>query len=234
MIKYIIKKSFAFIFGKFHEYFRSLSGIVLFFQFVNKNRKYSRLIESTNEFYDFVNSIHGDLPIVYLEFGVFKGDSILYFSKINSNQNSLFYGFDCFEGLPEDWLLTGGSVIKKGTFDVGGNLPLTNDLRVNFIKGYFQNTLIEFLEEKNHILKNTKKIIHFDADLYSSELFCLAQLFKYLNNGDVLFFDDFFVVEHDFRALSDFSKSHLVDFDMVAHTKYFGKAAFIIKKRTEY
>ena len=78
------------------------------------------------------------------------------------------------------------------------------------------------------------KVIHFDADLYSSELFCLTQLFKYLNDGDVLFFDDFFVVEHDFRAFLDFSRSHLIHFEMIAHTEYFGKAAFKITKTFQY
>jgi O-methyltransferase len=234
MIKHTLKKIIALIFGNFHQYLRAISGVTVFFQYLEKNSKGSKLIEGTKQFYDFINTIHGDRPTLYLEFGVFEGESILYFSKINKNSNSIFYGFDCFEGLPEDWNLTGGGVIKKGTFDVGGAMPITDDQRVHFIKGYFQNTLIGFLEEKNDLLKSMKKVIHFDADLYSSELFCLTQLFKYLNDGDVLFFDDFFVIEHDFRAFLDFSRSHLIQFEMVAHTKYFGKAAFKVTKTYEY
>ena len=48
----------------------------------------------------------------FLEFGVFSGSSINFFSnKINKK----IYGFDSFEGLKEDWL---GTTVIKGTFDL--------------------------------------------------------------------------------------------------------------------
>lgn len=41
--------------------------------------------------------------ILLLEFGVYKGDSMREFLRLNDSPNSLFYGFDSFEGLPEIW-----------------------------------------------------------------------------------------------------------------------------------
>lgn len=234
MIKTILKKCISFVFSKNYELLRSIGGYAHFSQFVKNHGKNSKLLSSTNEFYDYINALQNKDPIIYLEFGVFKGKSILYFSKINNHIGSIFIGFDSFEGLPEDWNLTGGNVIKKGTFNVNGQIPETSDPRVRFIKGYFQNTLLKFLEEEKNTLKSARKVIHFDADLYSSELFCLAQLYQYLNDGDLLFFDDFYVIEHDFRAFIDFTRSHIIDFNMVAHTKNFGKAAFRITKKSQY
>ena len=41
--------------------------------------------------------------ILYMEFGVWKGESINYFSKKYTSKNSEFYGFDTFYGMPKEW-----------------------------------------------------------------------------------------------------------------------------------
>ena len=40
---------------------------------------------------------------LFLEFGVFNGDSITRISNILKKYNKQIYGFDSFEGLSEDW-----------------------------------------------------------------------------------------------------------------------------------
>jgi O-methyltransferase len=72
--------------------------------------------------------------IDYLEFGVFKGDSIRSWVNLNKHLQSRFYGFDSFEGLPERWNRFG-----KGTADTSGLPPNIHDTRVQFVKGWFQD-----------------------------------------------------------------------------------------------
>ena len=44
--------------------------------------------------------------ITVLEFGVYQGYSIKKFAEFNTNEDSKFFGFDSFVGLPEDWTST--------------------------------------------------------------------------------------------------------------------------------
>ena len=67
---------------------------------------------------------------LYLEFGVYKGGSINFISSILPDE--IIYGFDSFEGLPEDWRYD----LQKGGFNVDGNLPPVNK-NVRLIKGWF-------------------------------------------------------------------------------------------------
>ena len=46
--------------------------------------------------------------VLYMEFGVWKGDSINYFAEKFKSENSEFYGFDTFTGMPEV-----GGICKK-------------------------------------------------------------------------------------------------------------------------
>lgn len=233
-IKQVIKKILSRAVGSRAPFLRGITGVALFDQYVKLNGHSAKLCDDTLKLYDYLNACHGAEPYVYLEFGVFEGDSIKYFAKVNSHPDSSFYGFDCFEGLPEDWHLTNGRVRAKGTFDVKGAMPQTDDIRVHFVKGIFQNSLLPFLDENGSMLADRPKLIHLDADLYSSELFCLARLYRYLRDGDIIFFDDFAIVEHDFRALIDWSKSHLIETRMVACTPGWRQAAFRIEKKTTY
>ena len=131
--------------------------------------------------------------ITYLEFGVWKGASIDYWRKLNTHPDSRFYGFDSFEGLPEDWE-TGH---PKGTFSTSGTIPNIDDARVSFVKGWFQDTLRSFLKETT--LSN-RLVVNVDCDLYSATLFVLGTLDKYFAPGTIIIFDDFYSMSHEFKA----------------------------------
>lgn len=115
---------------------------------------------------------------LFLEFGVYKGDSINY---ISSHTNGMVYGFDCFRGLPENWR----PGHPKGEFDLSGILPTVNS-NVVLIKGYFQDTLRPFLKEKNKQIS----FVHIDSDLYSSAIYILNTIKPYLTKNAIIIFDE--------------------------------------------
>src|SRR5208282_1918422 len=82
----------------------------------------------------------GTQPLDYLEFGVFEGKSLAHWCALNANPQSRFFGFDSFEGLPEQW---NGS--PTGTYSAHGKLPAIDDPRVQFVVGWFQDSLPGFL-----------------------------------------------------------------------------------------
>ena len=118
----------------------------------------------------------------FLEFGVFQGKSINFFSNILKKET--FYGFDSFEGLNEDW---GGSEYPKGYFDLKGKLPKVNS-NVEIIKGRVQDTLENFINEKNPEIC----FVHIDLDTYESTKFVLSSIKKNLTMGSIILFDELY------------------------------------------
>lgn len=138
-----------------------------------------------------------EAKITYVEFGVYEGYSIKYFARKNHNQSSVFIGLDSFEGLPEDW-----GRFPKGTFSTDGNLPITEDSRINFIKGWFQFTW-DALSQR--LSQAETLVVHYDADLYSSTLFALTKI-DCLNKKYIAIFDEFSF--HEARALYDYIQAY--------------------------
>ncbi|WP_178988982.1 TylF/MycF/NovP-related O-methyltransferase [Winogradskyella schleiferi] len=172
-------------------------------------------LKTRTQLYDFINQSIDNAPISYLEFGVFKGKSMKYWSKINTHQDSLLHGFDTFSGLPESWdNFTGG--LEKGFFDTKGQVPQIEDNRVSFYKGLFKDTFPPFLD---HYKSENTLIINIDADLYSSTLFVLTMSHKILIKGSIIIFDEFSSILHEFRAFEDYCKSYNVNFEVLASTK---------------
>lgn len=182
------------------------------------------IFENRYHLYDYLNfKIVNNNPIDFLEFGVFKGESINYWGNINSKKNSRFYGFDSFEGLPQNWKNLRN--VEKGHFDLKGNIPSINDNRISFIKGFFQDTLDLFLENYN---SKNRLVVHLDCDLYSSTLYALTRLHERLKKGTILIFDEFNSVLSEFRALEDYCSSYLKEYKILAITRYFKQIAIEI------
>jgi hypothetical protein len=162
--------------------------------------------------------------ICYLEFGVASGSSFNWWLTHNKHSESKFRGFDTFEGLPEKW---GGYEKGAMAFD----LPITKDPRSGFYKGLFQDTLNQFLSDNQDLLKNEsyKRIIHLDADLYSSTAFVLSQLYPYLKKGDLILFDEFNVPLHEFRAYDEFTRNFYINLKPIASVNNFYQTAFVVE-----
>ena len=150
------------------EYFKKyISDIMLF-------------SERNNEFWDY-NLSKVNTNGVVMEFGVFEGKSINYFS--NKLKTQKFFGFDSFEGLPNDWM---GHSMPDSTFDLGGTLPKVND-NVVLIKGLFKYSLPDFLKNFNESVS----LIHIDCDIYESTLEVFNLLGSRIDKGTIVIFDEY-------------------------------------------
>ena len=154
------------------------------------------------QLYDAVAATLGDVPLQYLEFGVFRGRSIAEITKRFRHPEARFFGFDSFEGLPEAW----GHAAPK-TFTTGGAIPAAADPRVSFVKGWFQNTLPDFLAAAS-LDRDHPVLVHYDADLYTSTLFILTTLWHYIPEYHFIF-DEFF--SEEIMALHDFVRAYPIE-----------------------
>jgi hypothetical protein len=145
------------------------------------------LFDNRFELYGHLQTVIGDGPVDYLEFGVYRGESILRWAEIQHHPASRFLGFDSFEGLPEDWRYFGG-IHARETFSTEGDQPEVDDPRVRFVKGLFQDTLPAFLAD---FTPGGQVVVHCDADLYSSTLYVLSECHRILGPGSIVIFDEF-------------------------------------------
>ncbi len=139
------------------------------------------LFDSRRAYFDYVIDYIPFKDGLYLEFGVWKGDSINYIAgQIGSK---IVYGFDCFEGLPEDWL----PGCDTSLHSTQGQLPNVKD-NVELVKGMFDETLPVFLEKHRG---EQCSFIHIDSDLYSSAKYVLDMLKENIGKGTIICFDEF-------------------------------------------
>lgn len=165
----------------------------------------------------------GNRPITYLEFGVWKGESLRAWTRLNTDPQSRFFGFDSFEGLPEDWQHGFGRETTREHFDLEGRMPRFDDGRVELIKGWFQQTLRPFLErvELRHPL-----VIHNDCDLHSSTLYVLATLDPYIQDGDLIMFDEYASPRNEYLAWDEYLRAFARQARCVAMSDRWSQTAF--------
>ncbi|HEY2205838.1 MAG TPA: class I SAM-dependent methyltransferase [Pseudonocardia sp.] len=143
-----------------------------------------------------------------LEFGVFTGTTLKVIASACPERE--VYGFDSFDGLPEDWRLgfTAGAFHAEPPEVPGAEL----------VVGLFSDTLPGFLREH----PGPVALLHLDADLYSSTRTVLDLVGPRLRPGSVVVFDEYFNypgwAEHEHRAWREFVDSSGVDFRYEAYT----------------
>ncbi len=175
-----------------------------------------------HKLYGYVNNdVLHNRPIDYLEFGVYQGDSLRQWLGLNPHPKSRFYGFDSFEGLPEDWLSGHKS---KGAFTCQGEMPAIDDPRATLVKGWFNQTLEPFLAD---FTVQNQMVVHLDADLFSSTLYVLMTLNRVIPKGTVFVFDDF-NPRDDFAAFHYFLRACGRKWRILAARQGFGKLAAVV------
>jgi hypothetical protein len=141
----------------------------------------------------------------FYEFGVWRGEAFRYLIKTFKKG----YGFDTFEGLPEDWHNQ-----KAGTYSSDGNVPKIKG--GEFIVGKFEDTLPDFFSEK----RPKASIVNFDADLYSSTICALNHAKPVIDQHTILIFDEFIMnqnwEEDEYRALEEFCANNDYTYEVLA------------------
>ena len=177
------------------------------------------IFDTREHMYAHINdSLGNNSPIDYFEFGVAAGDSLKSWCGIQKHPKPRFFGFDSFHGLPADWK----KGRHKGHFSTGGKPPEIGDPRVVFVPGLFQQSLPDFLAGYQPA---SPILIHNDSDLYSSTLFCLTTLNRFIVSGTIIIFDEFYDALHEYRALCDYCEAFQRSYKIVAATRQFNQVA---------
>lgn len=157
----------------------------------------------------------------YLEFGVYEGASLKWWRDHALNPECQFVGFDTFMGLPQNWTESS----PMGKFSTNGRIPVMDDSRFSFEVGLFQQTLPAFL---SCFKRRRRLIVHMDADLYSSTLFVLTTIGHLFEARDLVLFDEFSSVTHEFRAFTDFLSIFELPYEVAFATSDFNKVCLKI------
>ncbi len=135
-------------------------------------------------------------PGLALEFGVATGTTLAIIADTVADHRAVF-GFDSFEGLPENWRtgFAAGEFAQSPPRDIPGATLLT---------GLFEDSLPGFLAQNDDQIA----FVHLDADLYSSTKTVLDLVAERLAPDAVLLFDEYFNYpgwrRHEYRAFAEF------------------------------
>lgn len=144
-----------------------------------------------------------------LEFGVYSGHTLKMISAARAGR--AVYGFDSFEGLPEDWR----SGFLAGTFGVE---RLPDVPGAELVVGWFEDALPPFLAEH----PGPVALLHLDADLYSSTRTVLDLVGPRLTPGSVVVFDEYFNYpgwqQHEYRAWHEYVERSGTRFEYAGYT----------------
>jgi hypothetical protein len=143
----------------------------------------------------------GDKPVLYLEFGVYRGGSMRHWSKMLTHPDSILHGFDSFEGFPEDYHMV-ARIADKKELSTGGEIPVIDDPRVRFFKGFYDESLPGYQIPEHKLL-----VLNFDCDLYSSTQCVFKYIGRYIVPGTSLYFDEFCQTQDELRSFMEFRSS---------------------------
>lgn len=145
-----------------------------------------------------------------VEFGVAGGNLLNFFAAQTARR---FYGFDCFEGLPETWM----DGVGKGSFKQV-QLPKVRE-NVELVTGFFEESLPKFIEEYAQEIENIG-FIHIDCDLYSSTKTIFEYLGKYIKSGTIIAFDEYFNYpgwqQDEFKAFQEWGAQNNISYEYLA------------------
>ena len=160
---------------------------------------------------------HGQI----LEFGVATGRTLNQFARWLPHKT--VYGFDGFEGLPEDWT----SRMRRGFF-ARKHVPQVQK-NCELVVGWFDQTLPGFV--KKH--QDPIALLHVDCDLYSSTVTILNNLKDQIVPGTVIVFDEYINYPgwqlDEFKAWQEYVAKYNIKYEYIGRVSRHQKVAIRIK-----
>jgi len=179
-----------------------------------------------------------DLPGDVLEFGVFKGNSLIRFltfrSIIENNFSRKVYGFDTFKEFPTQKRKNDKKLKKDFTADAGKPIR-KNILKSILDKKKFENfELVEgdVLKSLNKFLKNNPNLkislLHLDMDVFNATNFVINKLKDRIVKNGIILIDDYGTVEGATKVIDNFlQKNKKLELKKMSFYKV---PSFIIKR----
>ena len=120
--------------------------------------QFERLVSDRWDVFDVIASKVQDRRVLYLEFGVSRAAPLGTGHPSSGTRRPGCHGFDSFEELPEV-----GQPCPGADLQCWGEIPVIDDPRVQFFKGWFDQVLPNYVVPEHDVL-----VLIMDADLYSS------------------------------------------------------------------
>jgi len=179
-----------------------------------------------------------DLPGDILEFGVYKGTSLVrllsFRDLIEHSSSRKIYGFDIFGKFPDDLSLESDRTFVDKFEDAGGWGISKDDLESHLadkgfsnyelVQGDINETIVTFLEKKPHLKIS---LMHIDVDVYEPTMNILNAFWERIVPGGILMLDDYGTVEGETKAVDDFFKNKST---IIQKPSYYHIPSYIIKK----
>ena len=157
------------------------------------------------------------------EFGVASGLSVNFIAE---HTERTVYGFDSFDGLPEDWR----PGYSKGAF-ARSRLPHVRP-NVELVKGLFHETLPSFLAAHPQRVS----FLHVDCDLYSSTVTVLSALRGRIQPGCVIVFDEYLNFpgweDGEHKAFAEFVAAEGLSFEYLGYNRLHEQVSVLITGKT--
>jgi len=185
--------------------------------------KHMRAVPNFDTDYDLHDWVVGEVDLdlmhrgLVLEFGVATGRTLNHFARLLPGKT--VYGFDGFQGLPEDWT----SRMRRGFF-ARDSLPAVRS-NCRLVVGWFDQTLPKWIKS-NH---QPVALLHVDCDLYSSTVTILNNLKHQIVSGTVIVFDEYINYPgwqlDEFKAWQEFVGKNDIRYEYIGRVSRHQKVA---------
>jgi hypothetical protein len=178
-----------------------------------------------------------DLPGDVLEFGVFKGSSLISFCTfrevLESPYSRRIVGFDVFGKFPPQDNEYDNSFISKFEGMAGDGIDKDSldffmkskgFANYELIKGDILDTLPKYIEERPELKVS---LLHIDVDVYEPSSVILETLFDKVVDGGIIILDDYGTVYGETKAADEFFKDKKLRIEKLPISH---RPAFVVKK----